>query len=261
MSTILERIVADKRKALEVWKAEFPLGQLERSVVRSDRDFLGAIAQANPAYIFECKQASPSQGLIRGQFDLAAIARVYASYATCVSVLTEEQHFSGRMEHLREVRGMIGQPVLNKDFFIEPYQVWLGRWFGADAILLMLSVVDDATWRELSGLAAELGMAVLTEVATVEEMQRAERLSAKLIGINNRDLHTLQIDLERTARLAPLAPRDALLISESGYATRADLQRNRRYVQGYLVGSSLMRQPDLDLAVRELILEEEKGTQ
>lgn len=256
MSTILERIVADKRLALERWKAEYPLETLQRTVVCSDRDFFGAIARSRPAYIFECKQASPSQGLIRGHFDLAAIARVYARHATCVSVLTEEQHFSGSMEHLRAVRGMLGQPVLNKDFFVEPYQVWLGRWFGADAILLMLSVVDDATWRDLAGLANELGMTVLTEVATAEEMERAGRLSAKLIGINNRDLHTLQVDLERTPRLARLAPSGALLISESGYATRADLLRNRQYVQGYLVGSSLMREPDLERAVLDLMLEQ-----
>jgi indole-3-glycerol phosphate synthase/phosphoribosylanthranilate isomerase len=255
MSTILQRIVSDKRAALERWKDEYPAEKLQRSVGRSDRDFRGAVAQAHPAYIFECKQASPSQGLIRGQFDLAAIAQVYSRYATCVSVLTEEQHFSGHMKHLRAVRGMLPQPVLNKDFFVEPYQVWLGRWFGADAILLMLSVVDDATWRELAGLATELGMAVLTEVANADEMERAGQLSAQLIGINNRDLHTLQVDLERTPRLAKLAPDGALLISESGYATRADLQRNRKYVQGYLVGSSLMRQPDLDQAVRDLMLD------
>lgn len=257
MSTILQRIVADKRKALERWKAEHPASQLERTVERSDRDFFGAIAAARPAYIFECKQASPSQGLIRGDFDLPAIARVYSRHATCVSVLTEEQHFSGRMEHLRQVRDLIPQPLLNKDFFVDPYQVWLGRRFGADAILLMLSVVADNTYRELAGLAAELGMAVLTEVATAEEMERARGLSAKLIGINNRDLHTLEVDLNRTSQLARLAPEGVLLISESGYATRADLQRNRSYVQGFLIGSSLMRQPDLEQAVRGLLLEPE----
>lgn len=260
MSTILQRIVADKRNALERWKAQLPQPQLEAEAVCSDREFLAAIVSARPAYILECKRSSPSKGLIRGDFDLPEIAKVYSRYATCVSVLTEEQHFGGQMEHLRLVRGLLAQPVLNKDFFVEPYQVWLARYFGADAILLMLSVLADSSWRELAGLAAQLGMTVLTEVANEEEMERAGGLSARLIGINNRDLHSLQVDLERTPRLASLAPSDVVLISESGYATRADIQRNQPFVKGFLVGSSLMQQPDLERAVKDLLLEPEQDS-
>ncbi len=257
MSTILQQIVADKREALEQWKAAYPLEQLKREVGPSDRDFLGAIRRAPTAYLFECKRASPSQGLIRQDFDLEAIAQVYGRYATCISVLTEEKHFSGHLSHLQQVRKVVSQPVLNKDFFVEPYQVWLGRRFGADAILLMLSVVRDEQWIEIAEVATQLGMGVLTEVATEEEMDRATRLGAPLIGINNRDLHTLKIDLERTPRLARLASPTADLISESGYRTREDLRRNRPYVKGFLVGSSLMAQADLEAAIRELMLMEE----
>jgi indole-3-glycerol phosphate synthase/phosphoribosylanthranilate isomerase len=157
------------------------------------------------------------------------------------------------MEHLQQVRRQVNQPVLNKDFFFDPYQVWLGRKFGADAILLMLSVLDDSQWRELASLAGELGMAVLTEVASDDEMERARTLGAKLIGINNRDLHTLQIDLGRTRLLAEKAPPDAVLISESGYRTRGDIESNLELVQGFLIGSSLMSQPDLEMAVRSLL--------
>lgn len=254
MSTILERIVADKRSALLRWKAEFPEADLRCEVARSDRDFFAAIIARRPAYILECKQASPSQGRLRAGFDLDGIAKVYARHATCISVLTEENHFGGRMEHLQQVRRQVNQPVLNKDFFFDPYQVWLGRKFGADAILLMLSVVDDSQWRELASLAGELGMAVLTEVASDDEMERARTLGAKLIGINNRDLHTLQIDLGRTRRLAEKAPPGAVLISESGYRTRGDIESNLELVQGFLIGSSLMSQPDLEMAVRSLLV-------
>lgn len=254
MSTVLERIVADKQKALQRWKSELPEMELRRAVVRSDRDFFAAIIARRPAYILECKQASPSQGTLRAGFDLKGIAQVYARYATCISVLTEENHFGGRMEHLQQVRQQVTQPVLNKDFFFDPYQVWLGRKFGADAILLMLSVVEDSLYRELAALAMELGMTVLTEVASHEEMERARDLGAKLIGINNRDLHTLQIDLGRTRLLAEKAPAGAVLISESGYRTRADIESNRDVVQGFLIGSSLMSQPDLESAARNLLV-------
>jgi indole-3-glycerol phosphate synthase/phosphoribosylanthranilate isomerase len=158
------------------------------------------------------------------------------------------------MEHLQQVRRQVNQPILNKDFFFDPYQVWLGRKFGADAILLMLSVVDDSQWRELASLAGELGMTVLTEVASEEEMERARTLGAKLIGINNRDLHTLQIDLGRTRRLAEKAPPSAVLISESGYRTCGDIESNLQLVQGFLIGSSLMSQPDLETAARSLLV-------
>jgi len=255
VSTVLERIVADKQNALHRWKSEFPEAELRRKAVRSDRDFFAAVIARRPAYILECKQASPTQGTLRTGFDLNVIAQVYARYATCVSVLTEENHFGGRMEHLQQVREQVRQPVLNKDFFFDPYQVWLGRAFGADAILLMLSVVDDSLWRELATLATELGMTVLTEVASHEEMERARGLGAKLIGINNRDLHTLQIDLGRTRLLAEKAPEGAVLISESGYRSRADIESNLGVVQGFLIGSSLMSQPDLESAARSLLVD------
>ncbi|WP_105212915.1 bifunctional indole-3-glycerol-phosphate synthase TrpC/phosphoribosylanthranilate isomerase TrpF [Pseudoalteromonas sp. T1lg22] len=258
MANVLEKIVADKRIEVEALKQARPLASFSAQIVPSQRDFYAALSAAPTSFILECKKASPSKGLIREVFDLDAITSVYKHYASCISVLTDEKYFQGSYDYLTKVRTLVDQPLICKDFFIDPYQVYLARLHGGDAILLMLSVLDDDTYQELAALAHSLNMAVLTEVSNEEEVTRALALDAKIIGINNRDLRDLSTDLATTERLRSLIPEDKLVISESGIYSHQDIKRLSPLVDGFLVGSSLMAQADLEGACRSLILGENK---
>lgn len=263
--TILQQIVLDKAKWVENKQRELPLEQVKATLRPSDRDFYHALAQGShqtPAYILECKKASPSKGLIRADFDLNAIATVYKQYASAISVLTDEQYFQGDFRYIQQVRQQVSQPILCKDFMISAYQVYLARYYQADAILLMLSVVDDQTYRELRDLAHSLGMGVLTETSNEQEFERALALGAKIIGVNNRNLHDLSIDLQRTARLvqqfAAKIPENVRIISESGIHSHQQVQRIQTVAHGFLIGSSLMGNADLNNAVRAILFGENK---
>lgn len=263
--TILQQIVKEKANWVAKKAETFPLAQFQPDIVPSDRDFYGAIANhsnSRPAYILECKKASPSKGLIRADFDLDAIAQVYKNYATAISVLTDEPYFQGDFRFLAQVRRQVPQPVLCKDFMISPYQVYLARYHQADAILLMLSVVDDQTYRELSDLAHSLGMGVLTETSNEQEFERALALKAKVIGVNNRNLHDLSIDMNRIVQLVEKyrsqIPADVRLISESGIYDHRQVQAIQPFAHGFLIGSSLMGSADLNNAVRAVIFGENK---
>lgn len=251
--TVLQRIVRDKAVAVAGYKAALPLEQFKDKLVASDRDFVAALRDKPTRFILECKKASPSKGLIRTDFNLGEIARIYNQYAAAISVLTDEQYFQGHYDYLTFVRSRVCVPVICKDFIIDPYQIYRARYHGADAVLLMLSVLDDDQYRALAAVAAELHMGVLTEVSNDDEMDRAISLEAAVIGINNRNLRDLSITLAQTERLAPQAPQGQILLSESGIKTHADVQRLAPLVNGFLVGSSLMSEPDLDLACRRLI--------
>lgn len=257
MPNVLEKIVLDKQHEIAKRKVALPLESFIRGLTPSDRSFYGALAQPNAGFIFECKKASPSKGLIRENFDLDEIIQAYAPYAACISVLTDEKYFQGKFEYLDYVRSKVTQPVINKDFFIEPYQIYLARYHNADAVLLMLSVLDDAQYRELATLAEQYQLDVLTEVSNVEEVLRACALRAKIIGINNRDLRDLSTDLATTERLVPLIKEHAqhqhVIISESGIYTHQDVRRLAPISDGFLVGSSLMAQDDIELAVKQLL--------
>ncbi|OBW90860.1 bifunctional indole-3-glycerol-phosphate synthase TrpC/phosphoribosylanthranilate isomerase TrpF [Gallibacterium salpingitidis] len=260
-ATVLQKIVADKLLWVEQQQKNFPLAQFKDQIESSDRDFYHALAQGThqvPAFILECKKASPSKGLIRQEFDLEGIADVYRHYASAISVLTDEKYFQGNFAYLPKVRQLVHQPVLCKDFMISEYQVYLARYYQADAILLMLSVVDDNTYRILADLAHSLGMGVLTETSNEAELQRAISLNAKVIGINNRNLHDLSVDLQRTLHLAPKIPEDRIIISESGIYTHQQVQQLKPYVNAFLIGSSLMGSKDLNSAVRAIIYGENK---
>lgn len=259
-ATILQKIVADKRQWVAAKEASFPLANFQAQIQPSDRDFYAVLAQAKPnaAFILECKKASPSKGLIRADFNLEEIANVYRHYASAISVLTDEAYFQGDFAYLEQVRAIAPQPILCKDFIVSPYQIYLARHHKADAILLMLSVLNDDEYRTLSTLAHSLKMGVLTEAATADEVARAVALGVKVIGINNRNLHDLSIDTEWTLQLAQTIPSDRLVISESGIYTQAQIQHLRQVADGFLVGSSLMSQPNLDFAVRKLIFGEHK---
>ncbi|UPW17117.1 bifunctional indole-3-glycerol-phosphate synthase TrpC/phosphoribosylanthranilate isomerase TrpF [Agarivorans sp. TSD2052] len=257
-TTILDKIVADK----EIWLAERmqqqPLASFIDEVVPTDRDFYQALSGSPAKFILECKKASPSKGLIRPEFDLDLIAGVYKHYAAAISVLTDSKYFQGEFDYVTTVRQQVPQPVLCKDFFIDEYQIYLARYHQADAILLMLSVLDDNEYSLLAEVAHKLKLGVLTEVSNQQELERAIALNAKVIGINNRNLRDLSITLDRTPELARQIPEDRIIISESGIYKHQQVRELSKYANGFLVGSSLMSQDDVDLACRKLILGENK---
>lgn len=257
MADVLARIVADKRDEIATMKQTLPLAHFREQLTPSTKSMEAALRQPGSRFILECKKASPSKGLIREPFDLDEIIAAYAPFADAISVLTDEKYFQGRFEYLAYVTSRVSQPVLNKDFFVEPYQVWLARHYGADAILLMLSVLSDEEYRSMAAVAEPLGLDILTEVSNEEEMHRAIALGARIIGINNRDLRDLSTDLATTERLVPLlknATHQPVVISESGIFTHNDVQRLAPWCHGFLVGSALMAQPDLTSAVKQLVV-------
>lgn len=258
MANILEKIVADKRTELQLRKKTKPLDSFIQKVVPTERDFYSALAKPGTNFILECKKASPSKGLIRDDFNLTEITCVYKHYAACISVLTDEKYFQGSYDYLQTVRKLVTQPLICKDFFIDEYQVYLARLHGGDAILLMLSVLSDDQYKKLANLAESLNMAILTEVSNEQEVQRALTLDANIIGINNRNLRDLSTNLATTEHLRSLIPEHKLVISESGIYTYADIKRLKKLCNGFLVGSSLMAETNLDLACRKLIFGENK---
>ena len=256
--TVLDSIVQARRERIDELRARF--GHLSaEELERSQRSFAAALRSRSgqgrspqPALIMECKAASPSRGTIRSDYDPASLAAQYAPYAAAVSVLTEPDRFNGSFDDLAAVREVVDVPVLCKDFIVDEVQVLAARSLGADAVLLMLSVVPDDVYRELADLAHSLGMEVLTEVSTPQEMHRASALGAEVIGINNRDLRTLETDLARTEEMAPLAPAGVVLVGESGVGAPDDVRRLSGLVDALLVGSSLSGAPDPAEAAREL---------
>lgn len=257
MANVLEKIVADKRDELKIKKELMPLAQFKDAIEPSSNSFFDALAAPGTSYIFECKKASPSKGLIRENFDLDEICTAYQKEAACFSVLTDEKYFQGKFEYLQYVSKKVAQPTINKDFFIDEYQVYLGRYLGANAVLLMLSVLSDEQYSNLAALSHALKMDVLTEVSNAQETERALALGANIIGINNRNLRDLSTDLATTEQLAPVIKNDprfnGVIISESGIYTNADIKRLSPLVDGFLVGSALMAEKDLELAVSQLV--------
>lgn len=258
MQTVLAKIVADKAIWVEARKEQQPLASFQNEVVPSQRRFYDALQGARTAFILECKKASPSKGVIRDDFDPARIAGVYKHHASAISVLTDEKYFQGSFDFLPIVSQIAPQPILCKDFIIDAYQIWLARFYQADACLLMLSVLDDEQYRHLAAVAHSLNMGVLTEVSNEEELERAIALKAKVVGINNRDLRDLSIDLNRTRQLAPRLGAGVTVISESGINTYAQVRELSHFANGFLIGSALMSHDDLNAAVRRVLLGENK---
>ena len=249
----LDQILAHKREEVARRKADRSLESILASCAPATRSLSRALSAAGPGFVLEIKFASPSAGVIRGGTDLDPVLASYARHADAVSVLTDERFFGGSLARLAEVRARLDQPLLCKDFFLEPFQVAEARLHGADAILLILAAVDDSTWRACADLAARLRMEVLTEVHDETEADRAVALGARLIGVNNRDLRTLAVDLGTTPRVEPRIPDDRLVVSESGIKSRAEVTALRSVADAFLVGGALMREPDLDGAVRRLV--------
>lgn len=255
MSDVLARICEVKRAEVERRKAGLPLpppGEPPRGFARALRE---AHAAGRPALIAEIKKASPSRGLIRADFDPPALARAYAEGgAACLSVLTDGPFFQGGDDDLRAARAAVAVPVLRKDFMLDPWQIVESRKLGADCVLLIMACLEDGQAAELAAAAAELGMDALVEVHDAGELERARRLPGTLLGINNRSLRTLAVDLATFEELAQLAPPDRLLVAESGLYAQGDLARMARAgAAAFLVGESLMREPDVAGATRRLL--------
>ncbi len=264
MNDILEKIVAVKREEVAAGLKKVSLAAMREDAESRvlTRDFVGAlrakIAVGQAAVIAEVKKASPSKGVIRADFIPADIAQSYAEgdgqvSAACLSVLTDRQFFQGRIDYLKQARASCELPVLRKDFMIDPYQVYEARAIGADCILLIAACLSDAQMAELEAVAHALDMAVLVEVHDGPELQRALKLKTPLVGINNRNLRSFETTLDTTLGLVKDVPHDRLLVTESGIATRADVQRLRDAgVQAFLVGEAFMRAPEPGLALAEL---------
>jgi indole-3-glycerol phosphate synthase/phosphoribosylanthranilate isomerase len=250
---VLERILEVKRREVAERKHAVSMEALLARCAPSTRRLSSALIRARPGFLLEIKFASPSAGAIRDAAELDTVLASYRRHADAISVLTDRTFFGGSFELLARVRDQVDQPVLCKDFILEPYQVAEARRHGADAILLILAAIDDPAWNACCDLAERLGMDVLTEVHDEPEARRAIRLGARIIGVNNRNLATLEVDLGTTPRLAPLIPSDRIVIAESGIETRDQVSGFRQSADAFLVGTSLMREPDLDRAVRQLV--------
>jgi len=261
VSDVLNRICADKRSEIAKRRRERPESSLEPLARRADspRGFHRALTQAaaggRPALICEIKKASPSKGLIRADFDPPSLARAYqAGGASCLSVLTDAPYFQGRDEDLQAARDAVDLPVLRKDFMLDPYQILESRALGADCVLLILAALSDPQAAELEDAARALAMDVLIEVHDAEELDRALMLESPLVGINNRNLKTLEVDLATSEALAPRVPADRLVVAESGLYTPDDLARMQKAgAAAFLIGESLMRQADVTAATAALL--------
>ncbi len=258
MSTILDEILEQKRREIAVARDQVAFSALEAQLSKAPpvRGFLDALrAATRPGLIAEVKKASPSAGLIRADFDPVTIARQYeVAGATCLSVLTDEKFFQGHLNYLRDIRQIVRIPVMRKEFIIDRYQIAEARVAGADCVLLIAECLDDAQLQDLYDYAHSLGMDALIELYDLENVPRVLATGTKLLGINNRDLRTFVTSLEHTFTVKRLVPDDVLLVSESGIGINADIQRLRNEgIGAVLVGESLMRQPDIGIAVRTLM--------
>lgn len=246
--TVLDDIIALRRRRIQEAQVRVPLGLLEQTVEkRSDyRDFARAISGGNLRVIAELKRASPSRGVLCQKYEPDEIARGYESAeASALSVLTEQDFFSGSLEDLQAARGAVGLPVLRKDFILEPYQVYESAAAGADALLLIAAALSDEELRNLLGLCERVGIAALVEVHTEAELDRALAADARIIGVNNRDLRTLEVNLERSFRLRSKIPSSCLAVSESGIKTPADLRRlSEAGFNAVLIGERFMMASD-----------------
>jgi len=256
---VLDRILAHSLLELEARKRSQPLAELCEAALGQPPplDFSSALRGDRVQLIAEVKRASPSKGVIRPDFNPVEIARTYADNgAAAISVLTETEYFQGSLDYLRDIRNALGSslPLLRKDFICDPYQVYESRAYGADSVLLIVAILDPDRLKELLQLTHQLNMSCLVEVHNETELETALNSGAGIIGLNNRDLRTLAVDMAVTQRLRPLIPPDRVVVSESGIRSRSDIEKLRSWgVDAVLVGESLMSAPDIAARMKELL--------
>jgi indole-3-glycerol phosphate synthase len=258
---ILDKIVADNLTDLELRKRRLPLPELQRLVAQQSEpplDLAASLAGEGVRLIAEVKQASPSRGIIRPDFDPVAIAADYSrGGAAAISVLTESRYFLGSLDYLKQIQDSLGEkrlPLLRKDFIHDVYQVYESRYFGADSLLLIVAILNENKLKELLELSHRLGMKCLVEVHAEAELDLAVKSGARIIGINNRDLKTFKVDLAVTEQLSPLVPPGTVMVSESGIHDNTDIARLQRCgVNAFLVGEALMTAADIPAKIRELL--------
>jgi len=255
--TILSRIIESRRAEVARRRRILPETVLRIAAGKADapRDFAGALARDKVSVIAEIKKASPSAGVLRREFEPVSLARGFEQAgAAALSVLTEEENFQGALAHLRDARAAVSLPVLRKDFIVDPWQVWEARAANADSFLLIAAALDDATLGELLALGRELGMEALVEVHTAEELERVLAAGARIVGVNNRNLHTLEVRMETSLELGETIPEDRVAVSESGLRSAQDLRKlSAAGFDAFLIGESLMREPDPGAALERLI--------
>ena len=255
---ILDTIVAHKRIELADDKQRMPFDTLKRKIqdLPPTRDFCAALSPPNCVHLIaEVKKKSPSKGIIREDFNPVEIARTYAANsASAISVLTDREFFAGELAYLSAIREAVTLPLLRKDFTIDPYHIYQARLVGADAVLLIVSILTSTQLRDFIEIARSLGLASLVEVHTEEELEVALTGGAEIVGINNRDLKTFHTDIATTFRLKDSIPTDTVVVSESGINTHEDVMKLKEAgINAILVGESLMRSPDIGTKVRELL--------
>lgn len=249
--------MTQKRAEVEQRKKVTPASYLQERIARQKPvlDFTLVLKGDHIRLIAEVKQASPSRGILTSNFNPTELARAYAEGgAAAISVLTEENHFLGRIEHLAAIKEVVGLPLLRKDFIFDPYQVYESRAYGADALLLIAALLSQEQLKNLVALSHDLGLRCLVEVHNEGEAERAVLSEAKIIGINNRDLNTFAVDINTTRRLRPLVPKERILVSESGIRSRKDVEKLRKWgVDAVLVGEALVTTGDVRAKMKELL--------
>ncbi|MBP6551757.1 MAG: indole-3-glycerol phosphate synthase TrpC [Vitreoscilla sp.] len=262
MNDILKQILDTKVEEVAAFRAQTTLDDIKAQAREqvATRDFVGAIrakhAAGLPAVIAEIKKASPSKGLIRpNDFDPANIAQIYEQAgAACLSVLTDEQYFQGSPAYLQQAKAACNLPALRKDFMVDAYQIYQARTWGADAILLIAAALEQAQLEEFEAIAHELGMAVLLEVHHTDEWEKCQRLTTPLVGVNNRNLRTFEVDLQQTLDYLPILAENRIIVTESGIAQRAEVDLMRKNgINTFLIGETFMRADDIGAAVAELL--------
>ncbi len=255
--TILSRIIESRWAEVARRRRIMPETVLRIAAGKADapRDFAGALVRDKVNLIAEIKKASPSAGVLRREFEPVSLARAFEqSGAAALSVLTEEENFQGALAHLRDARAAVSLPVLRKDFIVDPWQVWEARAANADSFLLIAAALDDAALAGLLNLGRELGMEALVEVHTAGELERVLAAGARILGVNNRNLHTLEVRVETSLELAGMIPEDCVAVSESGLRSAEDLRTlSAAGFDAFLIGESLMREPDPGAALKRLI--------
>jgi indole-3-glycerol phosphate synthase len=254
---MLDKIIAQKRQEIEQRKKESTINYLQQRIAQQKPtlDLALALKGDHIQLIAEVKQASPSRGMLIPNFNPIELAQTYAEgSAAAISVLTEENYFMGSIEHLAEIKEVVGLPLLRKDFIFDPYQVYESRAYGADALLLIAAILNQEQLKELVSLSHSLGLRCLVEVHNKGEVERAILSEAEIIGINNRDLNTFTIDITTTRRLRPLIPKERIVVSESGIKSKRDIEKLGKWgVDAVLVGEALVTASDIPTKMKELI--------